>query len=296
MKQTAHHKRKYIMLWVGLALLFLGFTGWVLWGNSALTVTEFQLEILPEEGSYVIAQVSDFHNAEFGKDNCRLVALLKSIAPDAIVVTGDLIDRPTRDSAALDFMRQAPSIAPVYFVTGNHEAWIYDAYPNLDEKLQERGITILSNEAVTLEGVPLELIGLDDPAVGLRDDPSAQPEELLRSSLEKLVPVKGEGEKDVARVLLAHRPEYIQVYQEFDIDLVLSGHAHGGQVRLPFVGGVYADGQGWFPQYDSGLYYGSDGEGDTLMVVSRGLGNSLPLRINNRPEVVVVRLTGKQPE
>ncbi len=290
------HKRKVRLLWGGLALLFFVTTAWLLWGNTALMVTEVQLDLLPEEGEYVIAQVSDFHNSEFGEGNRRLLSLLEEISPDAIVVTGDLIDRPTRDSAALDFMRQAPQIAPVYFVTGNHEAWIYDAYPDLDVKLKERGITMLQNETVDLESVPIELIGLDDPAVDLRDYPDASPETILTNHLEQLVPVKGEGSDDKVRILLAHRPEYIKIYEQFDIDLVLSGHAHGGQVRLPFIGGLYADGQGYFPKYDSGLYHGSDGEGDTLMMVSRGLGNSMPLRVNNRPEVVVIRLTGKQPE
>lgn len=293
MKHFTRRRNQYYR-WGGLLLLFLGLSAWLLWENTSLTVTSIQLDLLPEEGSYVIAQVSDLHNGEFGEGNHRLLSLLEEISPDAIAVTGDLIDRATKDSAALEFMRAAPSIAPVYYVTGNHEAWIYDAYPDLDVKLKERGITILQNEAVTIEGVPIELIGLDDPAVGLGDDPAALPEELLRSNLEQLAPLKGKGDEGTVRILLAHRPEYIQIYEEFDIDLVLSGHAHGGQVRLPFVGGVYADGQGYFPKYDSGLYYGSDGEGDTLMVVSRGLGNSLPLRVNNRPEVVVIHLTGKR--
>ena len=113
MKQTAHHKRKHIMLWVGLALLFLGFTGWVLWGNSALTVTEFQLEILPEEGSYVIAQVSDFHNAEFGKDNCRLVALLKSGKVDIAFANLPI------DDSALD-IRSCFAIKDVFVAAANY--------------------------------------------------------------------------------------------------------------------------------------------------------------------------------
>lgn len=279
-------KRKRWIVLAALCALLACLIPYLLWANAALTVSHVELDLLPGEGSFTIAQVSDLHNAEFGGGNRELLAILEEAEPDLIAITGDLIDsRRTDPAPALAFLEGAVELAPVCYVTGNHEFRAYDAYQDLKSQMEELGVIVLENEAVVLEAVPLRVIGLDDPSFGVRSDPSATPEQILQGALTALAPQA--GEEDLRTVLLAHRPEYVELYAQHGADLVLSGHAHGGQVRLPGVGGLYAPGQGFLPAYTSGLYQ----IGGTSLVVSRGLGNSLfPLRVNNRPEVVLVKL------
>ena len=279
-------KRKRWIVLVALCALLACLIPYLLWANAALTVSHVELDLLPGEGSFTIAQVSDLHNAEFGGGNGELLTILEEAEPDLIAITGDLIDsRRTDPVPALAFLEGAVELAPVCYVTGNHEFRAYDAYQDLKSQMEELGVIVLENEAVVLEAVPLRVIGLDDLSFGVRSDPSASPEQILEDALTALAPQA--GEEDLRTVLLAHRPEYVELYAQHGADLVLSGHAHGGQVRLPGVGGLYAPGQGFLPAYTSGLYQ----IGETSLVVSRGLGNSLfPLRVNNRPEVVLVKL------
>ena len=279
-------KRKRWIVLVALCALLACLIPYLLWANTVLTVSHVELDLLPGEGSFTIAQVSDLHNAEFGGGNGELLTILEEAEPDLIAITGDLIDsRRTDPAPALAFLEGAVELAPVCYVTGNHEFRAYDAYQDLKSHMEELGVIVLENESMVLEEVPLRVIGLDDPSFGVRSDPSATPEQILQGALTALAPQA--GEEDLRTVLLAHRPEYVELYAQHGADLVLSGHAHGGQVRLPGVGGLYAPGQGFLPAYTSGLYQ----IGETSLVVSRGLGNSLfPLRVNNRPEVVLVKL------
>lgn len=279
-------KRKRWIVLAALCALLACLIPYLLWANAALTVSHVELDLLPGEGSFTIAQVSDLHNAEFGGGNGELLTILEEAEPDLIAITGDLIDsRRTDPAPALAFLEGAVELAPVCYVTGNHEFRAYDAYQDLKSQMEELGVIVLENESMVLEEVPLRVIGLDDPSFGVRSDPSATPEQILQGALTALAPQA--GEEDLRTVLLAHRPEYVELYAQHGADLVLSGHAHGGQVRLPGVGGLYAPGQGFLPAYTSGLYQ----IGETSLVVSRGLGNSLfPLRVNNRPEVVLVKL------
>lgn len=274
-------KRKVLIAaGVGAAL-----AGWLLWGNVCLTTTEVNVTSarLPAgfEG-FRIAQVSDLHNAQFGKDNEKLLTMLRAARPDIVVFTGDLIDCRNLDiPVALSFAREAVKIAPCYYVTGNHEARVdHIGFP---DQLRSLGVTVLRNEAVILErnGDTITLMGVDDPTFEV-DYMTGDCRPVMTAALEALT-VETQG----YTVLLSHRPEWFSLYRDFDIDLVFSGHAHGGQFRLPFVGGMIAPNQGFFPQYDAGVCT----EGNTSMVVSRGLGPSIiPLRINNRPELVVVEL------
>lgn len=255
------------------------FTLFNIWGNLTVGTSHYKVasERLPDEFSgYKIAQISDLHNAEFGRGNSRLISILKKEKPDIIVITGDLIDSGnTNTDVAVNFVGQAAELAPCCFVTGNHEAWIGGLYDELEEKLLALNVKILHGEAVELSrgGETVQLIGIDDFSFANRIN-----------SFKMLDEIKP---KDGFRILLSHRPEVFDEYVEKDIDLVLSGHAHGGQFGIPFVGGVVAPNQGFFPKYDAGKYH----EGNTTMIVSRGVGNSIiPVRINNRPEVVIVEL------
>ena len=259
-----------------MLLAFAGLTGWVLWANTAVELNEITVSSKTLPGSfegYRIAQISDLHNAEIGKENGDLLSLLREAQPDLIALTGDLIDAKKTDvQTALAFVREAVKIAPCYYVTGNHEANNRSAYGELKAGLISLGVRVLEDEGVLLErsGETVTLFGVHDPFLS--------PD--FEGALERLP-------SEEYTVLLSHRPEFMSLYAEAGADLVLSGHSHGGQFRLPFVWGVIAPGQGWFPKYDAGLYT----EGETRMVVSRGIGNSIvPLRINNRPEIVLIRL------
>lgn len=257
---------------------------WIFWANKALvtSVIEVRSETLPEEfEGFRIAQVSDLHNTEFGEGNAKLFSLLREAGPDIIVVTGDLIDsRHTDVDAAVRFIEGACEIAPVYYVTGNHESRL--DFDSIAPRLSEAGAVLLRNEAAYIErdGERIMLAGIDDPAF-VRTGGDA-----LERAGQELAQLP---EPEEFTVLLAHRPDLIATYAWYGPALVLSGHAHGGQVRLPLIGALYAPGQGFFPDYTAGLYE----VGDTQMIVSRGLGNSLiPLRFNNRPELVLAVLRG----
>lgn len=268
--------------------LVAGTAGWLWWGNRAVMVHTISVtdQRLPQafEG-FRIAQISDLHNEVFGSGNGELLTLLAGTRPDIIVITGDLIDsRRTDVSAALEFVRGAVEIAPVYYVAGNHESRIPEEFWMLERCMENLGVSVLRGERtlLTREGAAIALIGVDDPT--FQDKNSANWPGIVEEELGKL------REEGLYSILLIHRPELLETYARAGMNLVFSGHAHGGQVRIPFVGGVIAPNQGFFPQYDGGLY----AMGDTQLVVSRGLGNSVvPLRVNNRPEIVLAELHGK---
>ena len=278
-------RRRWIFLAVFLAAL-LGVIAWVAWGNTALVTTELSVksEELPAAfDGFRLVQVSDLHNASFGEGNAELLERVEQAQPDCIALTGDLVDsRHTDVDAALSFAREAAKIAPTYYITGNHEACLADL-EQLLTGLEEAGVTILQNESILLEreGRSIVLAGVEDPS--FHDDPLLHDTEgIWERNLESLSPEEG-----WYTILLSHRPEYFAFYEKLGFDLVLAGHAHGGQFRLPGIGGLWAPGQGLFPEYDAGLYQ----QGGTAMAVSRGLGNSLfPFRVNNQPEIVSITL------
>ena len=280
---TSKKKKRIIVLAVVAAVL-LALMIWTAWGNGALELTTYAIasEKLPKTfDGYRIAHISDLHNAQFGDGNEKLLAMLREAEPDIIAITGDLIDsRNTDIGIALHFAEEAVKIAPCYYVTGNHEARV-PAYDALKDGLLELGIIVLEDERADLEisGEHITLLGVNDPS--FLADP-ANEEALMQSKLQKLM----NGAENYT-ILLSHRPDLFELYAESGADLVLCGHAHGGQFRLPLVGGLVAPNQGLFPKYDAGVYT----EGNTNMVVSRGIGNSLfPFRFNNRPEVILIEL------
>jgi len=285
-KEVAMAKKKKIAWIAGINILFVLLVTWIAWSNTALELNTYIVtsDRLPGAfDGYRIAHVSDLHNTEMGKDNEKLLFMLRSAEPDMIAITGDMIDsRNTSVEIALEFAEEAMKIAPCYYVTGNHEARVSE-YADLKEGLTELGVVVLADESIELErdGEQIALIGVDDPSFDT-DYLFGDAETVMKAKLHELT-----DEDDSYAVLLSHRPELFDVYVESSVDLILSGHAHGGQFRLPFVGGVVAPGQGFFPKYDAGIYT----EDNTNMIVSRGVGNSiLPFRINNRPEVILIEL------
>ena len=264
---------------------------WTVWGNTALMTNAVAISssrIPAAFSGFRIAQVSDLHNAEFGKNNAELLKLLSESRPDIIVITGDLIDANHTDvGIALGFAQESVRIAPTYYVTGNHEA-ASQQYDTLKAGLEEEGVIVLEDEAISLErgGETISLIGLADPDFTVKGDMFGEAPAMVGTKLKNL----NDGEGGEYAILLSHRPELFETYVNCGIDLVFAGHAHGGQFRLPFIGGVVAPNQGLFPKYDAGLYT----DGGTNMVVSRGIGNSIiPLRFNNRPEIVLVELNAE---
>lgn len=227
-----------------------------------------------------LAVVTDFHSSDNADDVAAMVA---SCAPDAVLMVGDMFDddianRPTERTLSL--MRQLSAQYPCYYVSGNHEAWTGEM-DALYQQTEEAGVTVLrmSSGVLTVRGQRIALCGVPDPYEMVYSG-APDTEEQLRQALEDV-------DSAEFTVLLAHRPELLAKYAQFPLDLVVSGHAHGGQVRIPGVlNGLYAPNQGWFPKLAGGAYT-QDG---TTLIVSRGLAvrTRLP-RIFNRPEVVLVR-------
>ena len=275
-------KKAFLAVLCALIAASVAFGGWVIWANTAPERTDYKITSarLPAafEG-FRIAQIADLHCAEYDEGNQKLLSMLKEAQPDIIVFTGDTVDERHPDKApTLEFLRACTEIAPCYMVTGNHEcAMNRQDYFALEAQIREIGVDVMHAEKVTLTrgDASITLVGVDDENY-----------EGVLHSPEQLRALAG---TDGFTVLLSHRPEYFWRYAESGIDVTLSGHAHGGQFRLPLIGGLYAPGQGALPEYDSGVYTYQNAN----MVVSRGIGqSSFPLRFNNRPELVIVTLGG----
>ncbi|WP_261177289.1 metallophosphoesterase [Anaerobacillus sp. CMMVII] len=273
---------KKLLLFI-LAVFFFWF---LYYQNNGLTITEYEIQSskLPEsfEG-FTIVQLSDLHNKSYGKTLPRKV---NQTNPNIIVFTGDLVDQKNdNEFESLQLMEELMQIAPVYFVTGNHEWWAGN-FSSLENQLKIIGVKVLRNsfEVIELAEEEIVLIGIDDPAVASVVDEFSTVERALEDALV--------GVSDQFSILLSHRPEMFSLYVAFEFDLIFSGHAHGGQIRLPFLGGLIAPNQGFFPKYTSGVHR----ESNSTMIINRGLGNSIiPQRLFNRPEIVVVNLERLKP-
>lgn len=244
--------------------------------TSSYTVSS---DNLPESfKGFKIVQLSDIHGHIFGKDSAGLVEKTAAQNPDIIAITGDMADENTENFAELEsLLSQLREIAPVYYVSGNHEWWAR-CIPTLEEIFARQDVRYLQNEYVMLErgGESIALIGVEDPngPAGMTKPPE------LVAALEE---AEGEG----FRVLLGHRNYWRETYPELEVDLIFCGHAHGGIVRLPFVGGVLGTEMSLFPDDVDGTVE----SGRYTLVISRGLGNSVPIpRFLNNPELVAVTL------
>ncbi len=262
------------MLYLYISLGILGgiALGWLfVWINNSLIKTTRYAVDLGGGRCVKIVHLSDLHGKSFGRKNAKLIKKIMREAPDFIAVTGDIIHKyRARDkSVALELVSSLAGVAPVVFVSGNHEMR-NKGYRFFRKDLIEAGARVLDDCTVDICG--LTVTGLN--CASLKNDVLAK--------------IKPEGDRVKSAVLLAHKPHFIENYAAQGYGLVLSGHAHGGQWRIPFTGvGVYAPGQGLFPKLTGGLHE----KGYTKMIISRGLGNSqCPLRLFNRPEMVVVEV------
>jgi uncharacterized protein len=275
--------KRWLSLLIGLALLLYFFH----FQNNSIVTSEYIISsdrVPPNFNGFKIVQLSDLHSKSFGNDQSDLVNKVKKSQADLILFTGDLVDSNRyNEESSLILMEKLVEIAPVYYVTGNHEWWS-GQFNTLEKQLNNIGVHVIRNtsEEMTIETDSIQIIGIDDPANVIESNGErSKTEENIVKSMQNI------KENDDFQILLSHRPELLSLYSESEFDVVFSGHAHGGQFRLPFIGGLIAPDQGLFPTYTSGTYKLDN----TTMIVNRGLGNSIiPLRIFNRPEIVVVTL------
>ena len=284
MKKSKKKSLLVMILVIGMITLFL-YTQ-----NNLIHIQPITLsfENLPKSfDGFKIVHLSDLHGKSFGKNQNNLIDKVKFIDPDLIVFTGDLVDSNHYDETpGLVLMKALAELSPVYFVMGNHEHWSSKSI-DLEKKLEDIGVTVLRDESIFLEhqGSKIQIIGIDDPSISkvITNDAIGKQISNASKSYEKL-------KENTFKILLAHRPELFSAYTKANMDLIFSGHAHGGQFRLPFLGGLIAPDQGWLPKYTAGQYH----KDHAVMVVTRGLGNSIiPQRLFNRPEIVIVTLENK---
>ena len=251
------------------AVSFIALVALFLWiSNNLIKSTRYRAPISGIEKLVNVVQISDLHGKQFGAHNAKLVSKVKLLVPDVIVITGDIIHRYTEKNkrVALETISALSQLAPVLYISGNHEMR-NKGYRFFRKSVMEAGAIVLDNTETEICGVTF---------VGLNG---------AHNKNDTLFKISSNTQN---KVLLAHMPHCFQNYAKAGYALVLSGHAHGGQWRIPFTNhGIYAPGQGMFPKYTSGMHK----LGNTKMIISRGLGNSeFPLRLFNRPEIVVINL------
>jgi predicted MPP superfamily phosphohydrolase len=281
-KKEKHIKKK----WIIFIVILLGLSILTYLGNNFIgeTYLEVNSSKIPKsfEG-YKIVHLSDLHNKSFGKGQKKLVEKIDEIKPDIILITGDIVDsRRYNEAPSLELVNKIHKIAPVYYVSGNHEVRSGNL-ETLQKKLEQNGCIVLRNEnrVITKNGEEIVIAGVDDPFYPYN---YAEEKDILDARIENSIK---DIDKSKYKILLSHRPEKFPLYVENNIDITFSGHAHGGQVRIPIIGAIIAPNQGFFPKYSSGMYK----EEESTMIVSRGLGNSIvPVRVFNRPEIVVTTL------
>lgn len=247
--------------------------------DQRMLVRRYTVESDKIDAPVRLAVLTDFHGCDYGEDAADLVQAVEALQPDAVLLVGDMFSADGDAESELRMFSRLKSIAPSYYVTGNHEYWEHDV-PRLLARIADTGVTVLDQNCAELivKGQNLNICGVPDPYANV-------------GTWDALTTATGDIHQEGFTILLAHRPELITQYAaKGTFDLVVSGHAHGGQVRIPFlVNGLYAPNQGWFPKYAGGRY---EMEGTTL-IVSRGLSNQRQMgvpRIFNRPELVLVEL------
>lgn len=256
--------------------------------NKFLNVSKYEIKSnkLPIEfNKFKIVHLSDFHNYDFGKNNIKVIEKINDENPNIIVMTGDMVNK--YDNNFDRFLKLSETLSKsyrMYYIVGNHEKRLRDYHLNfIIEKLSQFNIKILNDEKIIIKrkNAFINIYGIDIPLsfYKIRNRPS-NIEEVVDSVLKRC------KEKEY-NILLAHNPLYFEIYSKFSVDLTLSGHVHGGMVRLPFVGGVLSPERKLFPKYSSGVYKLNNKE----LIVSRGLGHSKPgMRLFNMPEIVSITL------
>lgn len=276
-------RRKTAVLLVLAALLAAGF---LLWGNCSLQTTETALvspALPPAFDGLRIVELADLHGRVFGRGSRRLLAAVRRAEPDLICIDGDLFDEHTDLAMLPPLLRGLCAIAPVYYVTGNHE-WRVPGLRGILAQMRTCGVTVLQDDWRVLRR------GEDALIVAGTDDPCGPAER--KTPAELIANIRAEAGEAAFLLLLTHRNDQLPQWSALGVQAVLAGHCHGGVVRLPFVGGLFGTDRRLFPAWDAGLYR----QGETALYVSRGLGyTNVHFRLFNRPEVAVIVLRRGSP-
>lgn len=265
--------KKYMKIIISISIILI----LLIYENFTMKITNKSIidkNIPSEFNGYRILQISDFYNKNFHKKDYFIKKVGKT-NPDIIFITGDIINSRNPNYDIVEKMLiNIVKIAPVYYVTGNHESRLED-FPSFFKKMEKIGINILNDDfkIIKRKNDELNIIGVNDPMYF--------GEKHLYSKLEEY------KEKNKYNILLSHRPELFENYVKHGMNLVFTGHTHGGQIRIPFLGAVFAPNQGIFPKYAEGIHK----KEDTNMIINKGIGSSLiPIRIFNRAEIVVLTI------
>lgn len=276
-------RRKTAVLLVLTALLAAGF---LLWGNCSLQTTETTLvspALPPAFDGLRIVELADLHGRVFGRGSRRLLAAVRRAEPDLICIDGDLFDEHTDLAMLPPLLRGLCAIAPVYYVTGNHE-WRVPGLRGILAQMRACGVTVLQDDWRVLRR------GEDALVLAGTDDPCGPAER--KTPAELIADIRADAGEAAFLLLLAHRNDQLPQWSALGVQAVLAGHCHGGVVRLPFVGGLFGTDRRLFPAWDAGLYR----QGETALYVSRGLGyTNVHFRLFNRPEVAVIVLRRGSP-
>lgn len=293
-------KKKY---WFLILAVLAASIMWNIYWNSTVTVHTYTHtgEDVPEDfDGFRIVQLTDVHSVRSKEQGQLILEKTAEQKPDIICITGDLVDSRyyglhgmDGEALTLELLEDLVKLAPVFFIYGNHEMILLDDPEQNAFKVavEALGVQLINNETLKIAkengGEEIYIAGIQDPSTLYKDYRYAYLSNNAER-MEAMLEVVTEGiSDDNFLLLLSHRPEYLEMYDQYPVDLCLSGHAHGGQFRLPFVGGVYAPGQGFFPKYTAGLYETADLE----MYVGTGIGNSvIPVRIFNPPEILTIIL------
>lgn len=291
-----HTALKIILIVITVLMLLLA---WGIFSSyHILTITKYEVSTEKVFGEVNIVLISDLHNHSFGRDNAALVRKIRKLQPDLILMAGDFLNSDSSDAhVPVDFISQVVDIAPVYYSLGNQE----EGYLRREEgseliaDLESAGAILLDKEYVRTEvnGTPLAIGGIYEYAFGYDGSGHMDKSQMPEDTLAFLESFQAEP---AFKIMMAHRPDsflFGEAQETWDIDLVVSGHLHGGHVIIPFVGGLYGGDFGWFPEYDYGEYHFSAVKN---MIITRGLGSGhqkLP-RFNNMPEIVLIHLRGEE--
>ncbi len=289
--------------WIAAILLLAAAVFWNIYWNNTITVHTYthENENLPEDfEGFRIVQLTDIHSVRNEKQGQLIYEKTKAQEPDIICITGDLVDSKYYaihgvggETLTIALIQRLVELAPVFYVYGNHEMILLDDPQRNAFKvaLEEAGVNIINNEVIALKKESgdgkMHIAGIQDPST-LYKDPRFNEFDTNGERMEAMLDMVMEGiaEEDFV-LMLSHRPEYLELYDQYEIDVCLSGHAHGGQFRIPFVGGVYAPGQGFWPKYTVGVYETED----LALYVGTGIGNSvIPVRVFNPPEILTIVL------
>lgn len=282
------------------SVLTLGLATYMTYDNNRISINEIKIQSnkLPKAfDNFKILQLSDLHCKTFGKDNKRLVKKIDEINPDIIIATGDMFSTSLDlEESFLKLCKDLIKRYPIYYSLGNHETilriskasdreWVKEYL----DKIKDLGVYLLDNEMITLlrNNEKMNIYGLTLPMTFYKRRFSKGRDEKVELKGEFIESLLGKLKKDEFNILLAHNPLNFEAYVEWGSDLIFSGHVHGGAVRLPFLGGILSPEIAFLPKYKEGTY----AKNNSIMVVSRGLGNSsMPVRAFNSPEIVVTTL------